>query len=121
MSVLVDTSVWVHHLRRGDPALARLLDGGEVICHPFVIGELACGTIRNRDEVLALLATLPQASMASDAEAMSLIELHGLYGRGLGWIDVHLLGSGLLSACTLWTADRSLRDAADRLGIAAAL
>ena len=119
MSVLVDTSIWVHHLSRGNLELVELLESGEVLCHPFVIGELACGSIRNREEVLGLLATLPQTSVADNNELMDLMEEHRLYGRGLGWVDIHLLGSGLLSSCKLWTADKALRDAARRLGIAA--
>ena len=118
MSVLVDTSIWVHHLSRGDSGLVELLEAGDVLCHPFVIGELACGNIRNRGEILRLLATLPQASVAHDNELMGLVNEHHLYGRGLGWIDIHLLGSALVSSCKLWTADKALREATRRLGIA---
>jgi len=95
-----------------------MLDAGEVLCHPFVIGELACGRLGNRREILGLLAALPQGRVADHAELLHLIDEHRLFGRGLGWIDIHLLGSGLLSACNLWTADRALQDASRRLGIA---
>ena len=118
MSVLVDTSIWVHHLSHGDSGLVELLETGDVLSHPFVIGELACGSMRNRGEILGLLATLPQASVAHDDELMELVEKHHLYGRGLGWIDIHLLGSALMSSCKLWTADKALREASRRLGTA---
>lgn len=119
MKILVDTSIWVHHLSRGDTRLAELLNAGEVLCHPFVMGELACGRMRNRREILGLLAALPRALVADHEELLHLIEQHGLYGRGLGWIDIHLLGSGLLSSCSLWTVDKALADAARGLGLAA--
>lgn len=115
---LADTSVWVDHLRRGTPKLSQLLDDGEVICHPFIIGELACGSMRNRAEVLALLDTLPRARPLEQAEALAFIEAQRLMGSGLGWIDVHLLGSTLLTQAVLWTLDRRLMQAAVRLGVA---
>ena len=117
--VLVDTSVWVHHLSRGHARLEELLNEGEVLCHPFVIGELACGGLRHRREILGLLDALPQAKVADQAELLHLLEHHRLHGRGLGWVDIHLLGSGLLSHCALWTADKALHEAARSLGIAA--
>lgn len=117
MKVLVDTSVWVHHLSRGHARLAERLERGEVLCHPFVIGELACGQMRRRGEILDLLARLPQAQVADHEELLHLIERHDLSGQGLGWIDVHLLGSARLTACRIWTTDRALRDAARRLGL----
>ena len=92
---------------------------GEVLCHSFVIGELACGQIRNRKTVRGLLAALPQAQVARDDELLQLMETHRLHGKGLGWIDVHLLGSALLSGCALWTADKALGLAARALGVAA--
>jgi predicted nucleic acid-binding protein len=118
LSVLVDTSIWVHHLSRGNSELAQLLETEDVLCHPFVIGELACGSMRNREEVLGLLATLPQTLVADHDELVNLVQKHHLYGLGLGWIDVHLLGSGLLSSCKLWTLDKALGETARRLGIA---
>jgi predicted nucleic acid-binding protein len=119
LSGLVDTSIWVHHLSRGESRLVEMLEAGEVLGHPFVVGELACGHLRNRGEVLNLLAALPQAAVADHDELLGLVAQHRLYGHGLGWVDVHLLGSGLLSSCTLWTADRALRNVAHQLGIAA--
>ena len=89
--ILVDTSIWVQHLSRGNARLAGMLNDGEVLCHPFVIGELACGGLRHRREILGLLEALPQAGVADHAELLHLMEHHRLYGRGLGWVDIHLL------------------------------
>ena len=116
--VLVDTSVWVDHLRRGNASLQARLLAEEVLCHPFVIGELACGSLRNRDEILSLLQALPPAVVADDAEALVFIERHRLMGLGIGLIDVHLLASALLSGARLWTLDKRLKAAAGRLGVA---
>jgi predicted nucleic acid-binding protein len=115
--ILVDTSVWVEHLRRGLPGLADLLDQGLVLVHPFVIGELACGNLENRREILDLLAALPMAVTATDDEAMHLIEERGLSGRGIGCVDAHLLASTLLSDAVLWSRDRRLAETAMHLGI----
>ena len=117
--MLADTSVWADHLRRGNQALARALDDGRVWCHPFVVGELACGHLRRRAEILALLATLPPAPMADHDEVLTFVDAHRLAGTGLGWIDVHLLASAHLGTVRLWTLDRVLDAAAHRLGIAA--
>ncbi len=117
--ILVDTSIWVGHLNRGNAQLAALLDPGEVICHPHVIGELACGRIGNRREILGLLRALPQTPVAEHGELLHLIDTYRLWGQGLGWIDLHMLGAALLSASALWTADRALAGAAHSLGIAA--
>ncbi|MDF1521392.1 MAG: PIN domain-containing protein [Trueperaceae bacterium] len=116
---LVDTSVWVAHLRGDDPGLAARLDAVEVYAHPFVTGELACGRLARRDEVLTLLDRLPQAPRADDAEVRTLLELRGLHGRGIGWVDAHLLASALLAAAPLWTLDRRLHEVAAALGVAA--
>ncbi len=113
--VLVDTSVWVEHLRRGLPELAKLLDAGSVVCHPFVLGELACGSLQNRREILELLQTLCTCPVASHEEVLSFIEAHHLMGRGLGYGDMHLLASAKLSGIPLWTLDRPLRTAASGL------
>jgi predicted nucleic acid-binding protein len=115
--VLVDTSVWVDHLRTGVPRLAELLERGDVLVHPFIIGELACGRMTKRTEILGLLRTLPHAQSAIHDEALQLVEDRKLMGRGLGYIDVHLLASALLSSCRLWTTDASLRKASEALGI----
>ena len=108
MITLVDTSVWIDHLRQGNKQLATMLDTGGVCCHRFVIGELACGALRNRDELLGLLNALPEAPIAENEEVLSLVADQNLGGRGLGWIDMHLLASALLGRCTLWTLDKAL-------------
>jgi len=115
MMTLVDTSVWIDHLRQGNRQLATMLDTGGVCCHRFVIGELACGTLRNRDELLGLLKALSEAPIAQHEEVLSLIAHRNLAGRGLGWIDMHLLASALLARCTLWTLDKALAAAATEL------
>jgi len=116
--VLVDTSVWVVHFRRGEPDLRTLIEEGEVVCHQFIIGELACGNLANRKEILGLLGSLPQAVKADHGEVMEFMELHRLMGIGLGDIDVHLLASARLKLAPLWTFDAKLRYAAGKLGIA---
>ena len=117
--ILVDTSVWVDHLRSPNARLASELEAGRVLIHPFVVGELACGNLKNRREVLELLGTLPFAPMATHAEALDFLEARALMGRGIGFIDVHLLASAALaSPARLWTADRSLAAAASELHLA---
>lgn len=116
--ILVDTSVWIDHLRRGNPRLAGLLRDGEVLAHAFVAGELACGTLANRAQILGLLADLPEAPPAAHDEVLHLVEHSRLWGRGLGWIDAHLLASALLAPCALWTLDAPLARAASALGLA---
>lgn len=116
--ILVDTSVWVDHLRQGLPLLHDLLEAGEVTTHPFIIGELACGNLANRQEILGLLAMLPQVKQATHDEALHLVEAHRLQGRGVGWIDVHLLASAFLGHVPLWTRDRRLDEVARMLHIA---
>lgn len=107
--ILVDTSVWVDHLRAGDAQLAALLEGSQVLMHPFVVGELACGNLSNRAEVLALLGQLPRGAVATDEEALFFIERHELMGRGIGYVDAHLLAAVSLDAGTqLWTRDKRL-------------
>src|SRR5208283_3186985 len=106
--ILVDTSIWVQHLREGNPTLQALLYDGLVLCHPFVIGELACGSLARRNEILALLGALPAARVAEHAEALYFIEAEKLYSQGLGWIDVHLLASAKLEGAALWTLDKRL-------------
>ena len=117
--ILVDTSVWVDHLRGGAPALAAALEQGSVLMHPFVLGELACGDLKNRGEVLRLLGELPGAQMAMDSEALDFIERRALMGRGMGYIDVHLLASVALSGTArLWTRDKRLAAVAADVGLA---
>ena len=113
--ILVDTSVWVDHLRRGHPRLREALLEGQVVTHPFVIGELACGNLRQREEVLGLLRALPQVPVAEHTEVLQLVERRKLFGRGIGWIDAHLLAAALLSRCTLLTLDRQLASVAAEL------
>jgi hypothetical protein len=117
--ILVDTSVWVDHLRTGDKALADLLDAGEVLIHPFVIGELALGDLRQRQAIVTSLQDLPMANIASDQGVLAFIQQHVLWGAGLGYIDAHLLTSAQLTDGTsLWTRDKHLLNAAQRLGLA---
>lgn len=118
MKVLVDTSVWIDHLRRGDPRLAELLTAGQVVAHCAVIGELACGTLRERDRVLRDLQRLPGLPQPRSEEAFHLVELYKLWGRGLGWTDVLLLASCRLGDAILWTRDRALHAVAAELGVA---
>ena len=113
--VLVDTSVWVAHLRDGNIGLETLLNEGRVAGHSFIIAELACGNLKNRSEILSLLRTLPVAIQAEHDEVMELIETHSLMGKGLGYIDMHLLASALLTDVPLWTLDRKLDETASQL------
>jgi predicted nucleic acid-binding protein len=116
--ILVDTSVWIDHLRTNNLLLARLLDSGRVLTHPFVIGELALGAMRQREAVLAALSDLPRAEMANDVEVLSFIDRQALFGRGVGYVDVHLLAAVRLTAgAELWTKDNRLRRVAEELGV----
>jgi len=120
--ILVDTSVWVDHLRAGDAGLRTLLETGLAVTHPFVIGELALGAMRQRRVVLEALAALTAAAVATDAEVLHLIEQHALAGRGIGYMDAHLLAAVRLTGGTLlWTRDRRLHAVAEELGLAARL
>jgi predicted nucleic acid-binding protein len=115
--VLVDTSIWVSHLRDGNARLEWLLKNGQVMCHWFIIGEIACGNIKNRAEILSLLRSLPAAIQASHEEVLFFIEDNKLMGRGLGYVDMHLSASAKLTGVPLWTLDRSLDDINKILGI----
>jgi predicted nucleic acid-binding protein len=107
--ILVDTSVWVDHLRAGEPLLVELLDTNRVLVHPFVIGELACGNLNNRKTVLSLLRKLPTVRPATDDEVLFFIERHGLMGKGIGYIDAHMLAAvSLTGTARLWTRDKRL-------------
>lgn len=117
--ILVDTSVWVNHLRKSDVGLKTLLGTGQVLVHSFVIGELALGNLRQRDAILQSLQDLPQAVLAGDAEVLGFIERNALFGLGIGYVDAQLLASARLSAALLWTRDKRLHEAAVRLGLAA--
>ncbi len=117
--VLVDTSVWIEHLnRRNRPTLVKLLEDAAVLIHPFIIGELACGSIKNRASILEDLNALPAVKSATHEEVFKLVEDRRLWGRGIGWIDGHLLVSALLSDCPLWTLDQKLNQAAHHAGVA---
>ena len=115
--VLVDTSVWVDHFRKGNAHLKELLTDGDVVCHPFIIGALALGSLKNRREILSLLNELSQPLIASDEEVLDLIERRRLMGWGIGLVDVHLLASSMLSKVPLWTLDKRLEKTAAKLGV----
>lgn len=115
--ILVDTSVWIEHLRLGDDRLRDLLFDEQVLSHPYVVGELACGRLENRSEILSMLTALPEAQVLEHEEVLSFLEARRLYGRGIGWVDAHLLASTLLTKCTLWTLDKPLRRAAAALNV----
>jgi predicted nucleic acid-binding protein len=115
--VLVDTSVWVSHLRHGNEELRKLLHVGEVVCHPFIVGELACGNLKNRNEILTYLQSLPMTILAEDEEVLKFIENNQLMGKGLGYIDVHLIASAILTNVLLWTLDKTLDNFNEKIGI----
>jgi predicted nucleic acid-binding protein len=115
--VLVDTSVWIDHLRRGDPLLRRLLDEAQVLAHPFVIGELACGNLKDRARILSLLRQLPSAPTATHEEALRSIDAWNLHAKGLSWIDIHLLASTALAKARLWTRDKRLDEISEVRGL----
>ena len=115
---LVDTSVWIDHLRNGNAKLQNLLHDGEVQTHPFIVGELSCGNLKNREEILRLLSNLAQLEVAEHAEVLKLIESKKLFGRGIGWIDVHLLAAAMISHDSFWTLDKRLAAVATHLRIA---
>lgn len=115
--VLVDTSIWVEHLRNGNRQLERLLTDAEVICHPFIIGELACGNVNNRYEILSLLKSLPLAPVLEFDEFLFFIDQNQLMGIGIGFVDVHILASAKLAGTLLWTADKKLNSAATQLSL----
>jgi predicted nucleic acid-binding protein len=116
--VLVDTSVWIDHFRNGVAGLEKLLKDTEVVCHPLVIGELACGYVKNRDEIIDLLRALPMAPVLDLDEFLHFVDQRGLAGTGLGYIDIQLLGSVQLSDVLLWSSDKKLKDAATRFNLA---
>ncbi len=118
--ILVDTSIWVEHLRAGNKTLARLLDDQQALIHPFIIGEIALGYIRQRELVLNALLEITQAAVASHEEALHFINEKKLFGTGIGYVDAHLLASArLVPGTTLWTHDKNLFDAASRMALAA--
>ena len=115
--VIVDTSIWVTHLRQGSRHLSQLLLDAQVGCHAFIVGELACGNIKNRVEFLSLLQSLPMAPTVSMDELLYFIDRHSLMGMGIGFVDAHLLASARLSRIHLWTSDKKLKSTATKLGV----
>jgi predicted nucleic acid-binding protein len=115
--VLVDTSVWVEHLRSGNIGLESLLNNGGVVCHSFIVGEIACGNLSNRTEILSLLQALPLVNHAEHQEVMHFIENYSLMGKGLGYIDMHLLASAVLTKIPIWTLDKKLKEVASKLAL----
>ena len=115
--VIVDTSIWVDHLRSGNKHLEKLLLDVEVICHEFVIGEIACGNLKNREEIITLLHALPQSPTVGHQEFLYFIDKNRLMGRGIGFVDVHLLASAKLANVPLWTGDNRLKTAAEDLSL----
>lgn len=117
--ILLDTSVWIDHLRQRDAQVVSLLQADLVLVHPFVIGELACGTLQSRSTILELLSNLPQVRVAQEHEVLFFIDRHKLMGQGIGYIDAHLLAATVLTEGTkLWTRDKRLDQLAQRLGLA---
>jgi predicted nucleic acid-binding protein len=117
--ILLDTSVWIDHMRRSEPRLVAALSEEGVLIHPFVTAEVALGSIARRDAVIAVLDALPQAPVATPGEVMRLIEHERLHGLGIGYVDAHLLASARLAGAAIWTRDRRLQAAGERLGVAA--
>jgi predicted nucleic acid-binding protein len=113
--MLADTSVWIHHFRVSSPQLEQALIDGLILMHPFVLGEIVCGNLRRRSNVLSELQQLPSAVIAEHEEVLNFVEQHRLFGSGIGWIDAHLLASARLTGCRLWTLDTRLRQAASKL------
>lgn len=117
--ILVDSSVWIDHLRSSDAVLSDLLNRAQVLAHPFVIGELALGSLCQRTTIIDALQDLPKAVIADDGEVLAFIERQSLYARGIGYIDAHLLASVRLTPdASLWTRDRRLNEIATVLGLA---
>lgn len=118
--LLVDTSIWIDHLNGQDGSLSWYLEEGQVLIHPFVIGELACGNLKHRSQIIALLHDLPQLPTASEFEVLYFLERQQLMGMGLGYIDIHLLAAVTIAGnCTLWTRDKRLHEVATAFGVAA--
>jgi len=115
--ILVDTSIWIDHLNQAHSELVRLLNNGIVCTHPFIIGELACGNIINRTEIITLLNALPCLDTALESEVLNLLESHQLYGSGLGYIDVHLIAAALINNVKIWTRDKNLNSITRKLNI----
>lgn len=117
--ILPDSSVWIDHFRRENTSLAKWLENDQALCHPFIVGELACGHLSSKGSTIRMLQTLPEAPLMQNDEVLMLVERHRLMASGIGWVDAHLLGSALLAQAEIWTLDRSLANAARKLGVAA--
>ena len=115
--VLVDTSVWISHLRQANPQLKKLLLGGHVLCHPFIVVEIACGQLTQRKEILSLLNALPTVKIAEHEEAIQFIQNKHIFGEGIGFVDAHLLAAAFLSKIKIWTLDKKLQQAALKLHV----
>lgn len=115
--VIIDTSVWIAHFRKANAHLQKLLSEGEVFCHHFIVGEIACGNIHNRTEIISLMQALPSTPIAAQEEILSFIDHKKLYGAGIGLIDVHLLASAFLTKASVWTVDNKLQRVAAKLNI----
>ena len=115
--VLVDASVWVSHLRESHPGMVSLLNDADVVCHPFIIGELSCGNLMNRSEILSLLHSLPMVDQVEHEEVLQFVKINDLMGRELGYVDVHLLASAVLFGASIWTLDRKFRAVSSELGV----
>lgn len=117
--ILVDSSVWIDHLRTGEPTLVELLNSNNVLAHPFVVGELACGNLKNRKMLLSLLQDLPTIQVATDDEVLFFVERHNLMGKGIGYVDAHLLAAVMLEGTArLWTRDKRLGSVAETMKLA---
>jgi len=115
--ILVDTSVWIDHLRKSSSKFASRLQKAEVLLHPFVPGEIACGNLKNREEIIGLLHALPVAEKADDDEVLFFVERHALMERGIGWVDAHLLASCRMASCRLWRKDKRLKTIAEEMKV----
>lgn len=115
--VLVDTSIWIDHLRNRNSNLVELLEQGDVVIHPWIIGELACGNLTNRRELLLLFRSLPSVRVATDEEVFQLMEGRKLFGKGIGWVDIHILAASLIEDIRFWTGDKRLKKIANSLKI----
>lgn len=116
--VLVDTSVWISHFQRSNTGFVLLLNNGNVLCHPLIIVELACGNLKNRNKILSLMKSLPSAIQAENEEILQFIDNYFLMGKGLGYVDMHLLASSLLSNVPIWTLDKRLKKISLEMGLA---
>ncbi|MBN8553975.1 MAG: PIN domain-containing protein [Deltaproteobacteria bacterium] len=116
-SVIVDTNIWINHFKNKNSVLEELLTEDRVVLHPFILGELACGNLDRRAEILELFSWLPKSEILSEEEVLSFLASEKIYGKGLGWIDVHLLGAARISRAQLWTLDKALLKEAKRFSI----